>query len=387
MSLFGYELLFRNGQSDRAVFSDGAKATAQVMAAALMDVGLDKLVGPHLAFINFERNVLMDDLCESLPPSRSVLEILETVEPDPALMHRLERLRAKGYRFALDDFVCNEPYTPFLKFADFVKFDLQASDRPAIERALSVLSKYRLEFIAEKVETREQFEYCQKLGFPYFQGYFFCKPENVPAKPLPASRLAGIRLLAQLNKPEVGVQEVERLISQDVTLTYKLIRYINSALCSLERHVESVRHAIVLVGLRKIRVWASLMVFSGFGDRTSEAIITGVQRGRMCELLAEDLHFAQPETSFLVGMFSVLDAVLNRPLDQVLSMLSLSPDIVDALLNRKGELGAILRCVCAHEQRLWDEVRASVKLDPDVLDKAYLEAVTWATAARSAYFV
>lgn len=385
-SLLGYELLFRNGPNDHAVFSNGAQATAQVMAAALMDVGLSRLVGSDLAFINFERSMLMDTVCESLPPTRAVLEILETVEPDPALIKRLERLRAKGYKFALDDFVCNEPYTPLLQFADFVKFDLLASDRPSIETALSVLSKHRLEFIAEKVETPEQFEYCQKLGLQYFQGYFFCKPENVTAKPLPMNRLAGIRLLAQLNQPDVLVQELEKLISQDVTLTYKLIRYINSALCSLERPVESVRHAIVLVGLRKIRVWASLMVFSGFGDKTSETIITGVQRGRMCELLAEGLHFPHPETSFLVGMFSVLDGVLNRPMDQVLAMLSLSSEIVDALLKRQGELGSILRCVCAYEQRSWDEVRTSVRLDPDTIEKAYQDGVTWATAARSAYF-
>jgi c-di-GMP phosphodiesterase len=181
-TLLGYELLYRDGDTDRASFSDGARATAHVLVSTLIEIGMDDLVGRHLAFINFERTLLLSNHCESLPPERVVLEILEDVEPDEILMKRLEQLRSKGYRIALDDFVCAQRASPFLEFANFVKIDLSITDWALIEQTVDALSKYPLELIAEKVETREQFNRCKKLGFPYFQGNFFCRPQNITGK-------------------------------------------------------------------------------------------------------------------------------------------------------------------------------------------------------------
>jgi EAL and modified HD-GYP domain-containing signal transduction protein len=178
-TVLGYELLYRAGDTDHASFSDGARATAEVLVNMLLEIGMDELVGRHLAFINFERTLLLSSCCESLPPERVVLEILETVEPDELLLKRLAELRGKGYRIALDDFVCTQPFSPFLEFANFVKLDLSVTAWPAIEHAAEVLSKYPLEIIAEKVETREQFSRCKAMGFPHFQGYFFCRPQNM----------------------------------------------------------------------------------------------------------------------------------------------------------------------------------------------------------------
>ena len=181
-TVLGYELLYRDGDNDRALFSDGARATAHVLVNTLIEIGLDEVVGRHLAFINFERTLLLSKYCETLPPERVVIEILETVEPDTVLLRRLDQLRSKGYRIALDDFVCTQPYSPFLEFANFVKFDLSTTDWPTIEITAENLRKYPLELIAEKVETLEQFDRCKAMGFPNFQGYFFCCPQNICAR-------------------------------------------------------------------------------------------------------------------------------------------------------------------------------------------------------------
>ncbi len=377
MSVFGYELLFRDGDSNSASFPDGSGATAQVIVNTFMDIGLEEMVGRHLAFINFERKLLLDNYCESLPPERVVLEVLETVEADSAIMKRLDRLRSKGYRIALDDFVCSEPYSPLLEFADFVKFDLLATDEPAIDRALSIITKYPIKLLAEKVETRAVLKWCHDLGFRYFQGYFFCRPQNISQKRLPPNRLATIRLLAHLNKPNISIPELEEAISQDLSLSYKLLRYINSPMFSIDRHVESIRHATIMVGLEKMRVWASLIALSGFDNKTREVIVTGAIRARMCELLAITLRFLNPEQHFLVGLLSVLDAILDRPMQQVVSLLSLSDEINDALLNHNGELGAVLRCVQAYEHREWSKAQAAVPIVQEVIERTYREALTW----------
>jgi EAL and modified HD-GYP domain-containing signal transduction protein len=376
-TVLAYELLYRDGDTDRASFSDGARATAQVLVNSLMEIGMDELVGRQLAFINFERTLLLSNYCESLPPERVVLEILESVEPDAILLERLGQLRGKGYRIALDDFLCTQPFSPFLEFANFVKVDLSITDWPDIEHVAEVLSKYPLEMIAEKVETREQYNRCKAMGFPHFQGYFFCRPQNVSGRTLPVNRMAAIHLLTQLNNPGIQIHELEDAISQNVSLSYKLLRYINSAICGLDRHVESIRHATVLVGLEKMRVWASLIVFSGFEDTPRDVLVTGAMRARMCKRLAEALQVKHPERCFLVGLFSVLDAILDRPLDQIIASLSLSSDIAEALIHQKNQLGRILESVQAYERHDWKFVSASLQLQEETVRQIYVDALAW----------
>jgi EAL and modified HD-GYP domain-containing signal transduction protein len=375
--------LYRDGDSDRACFSDGARATAQVLVNTLMEIGMDDLVGRHLAFINFERTLLLSNHCESLPPARVVLEILEDVEPDKVLLKRLEQLRSKGYRIALDDFVCDQPASPFLEFADFVKIDLSITDWPVIEQTAEALSKYPLGLIAEKVETREQFNRCQKLGLPYFQGYFFCRPQNMTGRTLPINRMAAIGLLTQINNPNIQIHELEDAIGQNVALSYKLLRYINSAICGLDREVDSIRQATMLVGLEKMRVWANLIVLSGFDDNPRDLIVTGGVRARMCEKIAEALHLPHPERCFLVGLLSVLDAILDRPLDHILASLSLSSDVVEALLHQNNRLGEILESVRAYERKDWGAVSASLNLEEETVRLIYVDALAWSMRTLS----
>jgi EAL and modified HD-GYP domain-containing signal transduction protein len=265
----GYELLFRDSEKDAASFADGDHATAEVIVNAFMEIGLDEVVGKHLAFINFDRNLILAKYCECLPSERVVLEILETIRPDPQLVKKLQELRQLHYRFALDDFVRVEGFAPFLEVASFVKFDILAIEEGSLEQCIAAVRKYPVELIAEKVETQEQFERCKALGFDCFQGYFFWRPQLMTAAGPPVSRAAAIRLFIKLNNPDVDLKELEQAISQDVSLSYKLLRYINSAIYSLRRPVGSIGHALALLGQEKIRTWASLLVFfQPFGQFT-----------------------------------------------------------------------------------------------------------------------
>jgi EAL and modified HD-GYP domain-containing signal transduction protein len=382
MSVVGYELLFRNGNGEAATFGSGAQATAQVVVNSLMDIGLEEIVGSHshLAFINVEREVLLGDYCEALPHERVVLELLETVEPDAEIMRRLGTLRSKGYRIALDDFVFTSASAALLDLADYVKVDVLATDWNSVRSLLDAFRPRSFKLLAEKVETREQVERCRAAGFDLFQGYFFCRPQNLASTPIPANRLATLRLLALLNKPDIKIMELEAVISQDISLSYKLLRYINSAMCGLHRQVESIGHATVLVGLEKMRSWANLIILSGFEETAQEIIATGAIRARMCDQLANSMRLPHPEQYFLVGLFSVLDAMMDRPMPQLLSTLSLSDEINDALLEHKGKLGTVLRWVQEYERREWNDVEAQAQLAKQMMQETYRDAVNWSTS-------
>jgi EAL and modified HD-GYP domain-containing signal transduction protein len=385
MAELGYELLFRNSDKDQASFSDGDQATAEPTINTFMDIGLDAMVGPRMAFINFDRNLILGNYCDCLPRDRVVLELLEKSTPDPPLIGKLRALRTAGYTIALDDFSVKESSKPLLEVATFVKVDIAANDWAAVERSLAVARKHSAQLIAKKVETREQFNTCKVLGFDYFQGYFFCRPQLVEGRRLPVNRLATVRLITKVNNPNVSVKELEQAIGQDVSLTYKLLRYINSVGQSLSKPVSSIGHAIMLVGQQQIRTWASLILFSKFDDKPRDVVVTGAIRAKMCEYLSPSVGLANPDRSFFVGLLSVLDAVVNQPLEQIVPSLPLDDEIAEALLGRKGQLGAVLRCVLEYEKRNWREAQAAVNLSDDVIRDAYRKSVGWSLSTLNGF--
>ena len=376
MREFGYELLFRDSERDEAIFTDGEQATADILVNTFMDIGLNELVGKNLAFINFERNMILGSYCESLPRDRVVLEILETIIPDSILIEKLWKLRSKGYRIALDDFVCSES-AALLEVANFVKFDLLGNDWATLERVIPMVRQYPVQLIAEKVETAEQFEKCRELGFDYFQGHLFCRPQLMQGRKIPVSRLAAMRLIVKLNAAEVNVDELQKTISEDVTLTYKLLRYINSAMHSLARNVTSIRHAIMLVGQEKIRTWASLILLSSVEGKARDLVLTGAVRGRMCEDLAMTLGLPNPDRMFLVGLLSVLDGLLDQPMEEILASVPLDPPITDALRCQKGALGAVLRSVLEYEKRNWNCAESAANLPRETMSNSYQKSLAW----------
>ena len=371
---FAYELLFRSPGATRAVFSDPDLATAQVIVNSFMDIGLDRIVGAAPAFINVTQDFIVKNNCRSLPKDRVVFEILEDTVPDQQLFKALESLTEDGYHFALDDFAFGDRLRPLLKFCDYVKVDLRQINRDELAEQLRTLEGIKL--LAEKVETHEEYEFCRQMGFHYFQGYYFCKPNIVTGSKIAANKLSVFRLMSKLRDPNVNPRELEKIVGEDISLSYKLLRYINSAFLSLRRNIESVGHAVRMVGTDQIRMLASLLMLTSLDDKPRELVTISLIRARMCELLAMRLDVKNPETFFTVGLFSTLDAFLDCPMNEALSKLPLSDEIKAALLNREGSLGDILKCVLEYEQASMDEPRQK-KLDVGSVRNAYVESVSW----------
>jgi len=369
----GYELLFRNSSENRAIIGDPDLATAQVIVNSFMEIGLDKIVGSSLAFINVTREFILGGNCRSLPTDRVVLEILEDTIPDLELINALTELSAAGYRFALDDFDFGPQTRALIPFCDFVKVDLRAVQRARVEDQLRSLVNVKL--LAEKVETREEYDFCKRAGFDYFQGYYFCKPQIVHGTKIPTNKVSLFRLLAKLSDPEVSPRDIETVVSEDVSLSYRLLRYINSAYVGLKKKVDSVAHAVRMVGTEHIRRLASLIMLTSIDGKPRELVVLSLVRAKMCELLAMKMGFPHREAFFTVGLFSTLDAFLDCSMAEAMDKLPLSDEIHKALIQGTGRLGEVLQCVIAYEQTQLDP--RNIKLDSISLRNAYIESVGW----------
>lgn len=376
LKVVGYELLYRAGDVARAEIVNGDEATARVLLNSFVEIGLPKLVGPRTAFINLTRHFIVNE--DLLPPASEhvVLEVLEDIEVDDELIGAVSRLAARGYTIALDDFVYNDSLRPLVEVADIVKIDLRALDPAALSRHVALLTQYPVRLLAEKVETPDELNTCLELGFELFQGNFLCSSRNVYSRRLPANRMSILRLLAKLQRPQTTVDELEQIIAQDVTLSFKLLRYLNSAAFFGRREITSIRHAIVYLGERAVRTWASLIALAAIDDKPPELIATSLVRGRMCELLAGAARREEPAAAFIAGMFSVLDAIMDAPLPELLDELPLAEPIRDALLYHRGPFGDILENAVAYDRGEWDQVGCA-GLDPGEIGAFYVQAVQW----------
>jgi EAL and modified HD-GYP domain-containing signal transduction protein len=379
-----YELLFRGakGATD-ARFFDGDHATARVIIGAVVDVGLDNVVGTRDAFINCTEALLLGDTLASLPASRVVLEVLEDVRPSRKVLAAMESLASRGYRFALDDFEYRPELQPMLGYADFVKLDVMALGLDGVAEQMKHLEGYRGTIVAEKVETLAEQRRCEELGCHLFQGYFLQKPELVDSTSMAPSKQSILKLVSRVYDPEVDLGELERIISADVGLSYRILRIINSAYFHMPREVTSIRQAVALLGLRFTRMWVSLIAIADLGDAPAEVITGACVRARMCERLAEFSGTKDTDPYYISGLFSMLDAIVQRPLPEVVTALPLTREVHDALLGEPGPIAEALACVRSHEAGQWEGSRFS-KLDQSLVQQAYVEALRWARDARQA---
>ena len=383
VKVVGYEVLYRSTAVNSSTFKNGDAATASVSVNALLDIGLDTLVGPLPAFINCTRNILVQHMYEFLPAERVVLEVLEDIDPDEEVLAALTRARAKGYGIALDDFVLSERNAPFVAHADVLKVDIPRLNGDEIERHVQRLARPGLALLAEKVESHESFERCKKAGYGLFQGYFFERPQLMRGRRAPGDRMLLLRILARVQDPEVDLEEIERLVSANVSVTYKLLRYVNSAVVGAAEKIESIRHAIAMLGLERVRVCVVMLVLATFDDKPHELILTALVRARYCELLATAQRRERAQAYFTAGLLSVLDAFMDRPMDELVRELSISPELEAALLRREGPMGATLEIAVACERADWPRVQAS-GIDVEALRTAYLDALSWAGRTDSA---
>ncbi|HEY3380742.1 MAG TPA: HDOD domain-containing protein [Vicinamibacterales bacterium] len=380
--VYAYELLFRSGPENYfATGFDSEIPTSRVISNG-MSVGLGTLTDQKPAFVNFTHSALVDDFAFALSPRDVVIEILESVAADEAALAACRRLKVAGYRIALDDYVEEPERMAFVEFADFIKVDVLQT--PADSRG-SLARKYRTErchVLAEKVETRAALNEAAALGFQYFQGYFFARPVVMASKAIPGFRLNYLRLLQELNQAEIDLSRLEDVIKQEASITFRLLRRVNSAAYGFRVETSSIRHALVLLGEREIKTCATVWAMAEMArDQPFELVIVSTLRARLCEMLAAPAGLAaQGSDLFLVGMFSLLDVILEQPMDKIVSMLPLSPEIKQALLGQQNPLRAVLDCVTAYERGRWDEACAlasTAGFSEGALPSSYLEAIDW----------
>jgi len=375
-SIHGYELLFRDSENDFADVKDADEATAQVIVNTFMEIGLDEMVGPNAAFINVSPNFLLSDFCDALPADRVMLELLVPPFLDPKLVLRAKLLARAGYNIVVGDFAFHEKFSPLLEIASIVKLDYTSNTSKSLAEKILASKQRGLRTVVEKVERPDEFFLCKSLGADFFQGYFFCHPEFVKSTRLPLNRLTTLRLIGKLNDPNLTMNQLEESIRQDLSLSYKLIRYVGSAACGIRGQIQSIRHAAVLIGIDRLRIWASLILFSGIEEKLKELSIAAIVRARMCEKLAEEMKLKDADRFFLVGMFSLLDAMLNRPMKEIVESMNLSPEITQALVERKGPFSTVLNCVIAYERRDWPNVKCG-DLPQEAIRTAYVKAMAW----------
>ncbi|QOC21234.1 HDOD domain-containing protein [Wenzhouxiangella sp. AB-CW3] len=382
LEVYGYELLFRgSGQADQAEISGsagaGEAATSTVMLNSIMEFDLENLVGDRIAFFNLTREFLLAGTDLPFSSTNVGIEVLENSKVDDDLLNALEHLALLGYEIALDDFTWGPGADRLLSVASMVKLDIQDLDREELPRIVAELQNKQVKLVAEKVETHEEMEMCRRLGFDYFQGFFLCKPTTLSARRLPESKLNTLRLIAKLQEPDVTPAQLEEIIQHDVTLNYRLLRTVNSAYYGLAVKIRSISHAVVYLGIPTIRSWARLLVLSGLEDRPSELVRLALTRARMCQLLTENLSDEASEAAFTVGLFSLLDAMLDIPMDRILPQLPLDEPLIEALETRDGPYGRLLTAVTRYEQGEWDEIDHDL-YPVERLTSAYMEALAWA---------
>ena len=384
LTVIGYELLFRGGAAHgQPVIDSAEQATARVVVNSMTEIGLEELVGDRPAWVNLTRDFLLGGMTHALPAERVMLEIVEDQLVDDQLVARVAELRQQGYRFALDDFDMDTCSDALLGLTDVVKLDVLALGREGLRNMIARLRPYALTLAAEKLETREDYDFAVELGCELFQGYFFCRPELVRGRRIDADRLRLLEVLAALQDASVDLHTLEAIIVRDVGLSYRLLRYINSAFFGLRQPVRSIGQALALLGLESLRRWASLSMFAGIVGKPAELTVTALIRARFCELAgAHLLDRANSAELFTLGLFSVIDALMDIPLGEVLDRIPFPQDMRDALISHDGDKGLLLACITALEVGDVDHAETII---PNV-NELYLAALAWANHAQHPLF-
>ena len=382
--VYAYEILFRSGLKNAFDPNlDGNIATQSVMVGAMLDFGMKKLVSNRKAFINFTEQNLLNRAPKLLPPENVVVEILENVQPTPEILEAVQELKEFGYKIALDDFVLSPGYEPLIEMADVIKVDFRITTDPEERQKLREILPKHVRLLAEKIETEEEFRQAVEFGYVLFQGYFFCKPTVLHQKRLTSNALSRMRLIKEVNRQDVDFSSVTGVISSDTNLVHKLLTYINSAGIGLTNHVSNLKQATVLLGTSGVRRWVTLISLQTFSeDKPPELFTLSLLRAKFCELIAQDLKRSgvTPDTGFLLGIFSLLDVLLNLPMDEVLKEVALADDLNAALLGEDNDLRHLLDLVIAYEQGDWDKVISYcelLKLSPDRMKPTYDAVLEW----------
>jgi EAL and modified HD-GYP domain-containing signal transduction protein len=383
-NVHGYELLFRSGPASTVFDGDGNAATRTVLDNTVI-FGLERLTGGLLAFVNCTQEALLERLVMVLPPAHTVLELLETLEPTDELLMACRELKAHGFRLALDDFVWRPGWEAFVALADYVKVDLSTTSRT--ERAELIrnlrggLDRARAQLVAERVETDADLKMARDEGFTLFQGYYFCRPVLMGNRDIPANRLVHLEILLALRAQPLDISRISRLVKRDAALTYRLLRMVNSPTYGLGQVVRSIQSALVLVGDEMFRRVAMLAIWNDLrGNQPSEILRMAFLRGKFCELAAA-VTGQDPTEQYLLGVLSLLPAMLNVSMESIAKAMPLRGEVRDALLGQSNTVRTILDWLAHYELGRWencDQVAQAAGLRDESLPHLYAEALQWA---------
>jgi EAL and modified HD-GYP domain-containing signal transduction protein len=378
----GYELLFRAGPE--TVFrGDGDHATRTMLDNTVI-FGLDKLTGGVPAFVNCTSESLIGNMVHVLPSGMTVLEILESLDPTPELIAACRKLKVEGFRLALDDFTWKPGFDPLVEMADYVKVDFLLSGPHERKELLQRLRGVTVALIAEKIETQEEFKQACAEGFTLFQGYYFFRPALLKNRKIPANRLSHIEILQALRSDVFDLRRLTQLLKRDASLTYRLLRLVNSPMCAIRQEVNSIQAALLAVGEDAFRHIAMLAIASEFNaGQPAEILRIAFVRGRFCELTAAGCAL-DPTEQFLLGMMSLLPAMMRLPVEELVPALPLRSEIREALKGNANPERILLQWLEFLEQGDWDACDAIIQkegLNSSEIYRCYAEAMVWAEAA------
>lgn len=382
-NLFAYELLFRDGVENVFPDIDGDEATSRMIAGSQFNFGLDDFLGDKPGFINFTLDTLIKKYPSMLPKDQVVIEILETVQPGKRLLTECQQLKDQGYTIALDDYIHQPVWRHFYPLIDIIKIDFRETSQETIEEILEATAGFpNIKLLAEKVETIEEFQSALNMGFSYFQGYFFSKPEMLQSKALSPAQMTLAELLYETSKAEMDLVKITQIFERDVNLSYKLLRYSNSAVFKRRSEIETIKQALVVLGQVELKKFLSVLFTAQVSsEKPAELMRLAMTRARFAEGIAGLHRKTDTGKAFLTGMMSLIDAILDEPMSSVLSKLPLAKEIKDALVGEPGILGEYLNLVKYYEQAQWQPANALIEkfglANANVPD-AYHEAVQWA---------
>ena len=382
--LVAYELLYRSNQAEnRATGTSSTQMAADTLVRTLLSMGLDRVTGGKTAFVNVSREVLLSEQFQVLDPGSVVIELLESIACDVETQPACAALVQRGYTLALDDFVYQPSYDPLLRLARVVKLDVLGLPVETLRENIYRLRPFDVHCLAERVETAEVHAQCMELGFELFQGYFYARPEILSGRELPMQQANIIRLLNLLRNSDASDMQVEEAFRNDMMLSFKLLRIVNSAALG-GMGIESIKHAVQLLGRGALHRWLSLLLISSLTTSSgvqNELVTVAMQRARFCELIAEARGRRRDGgTLFMAGLFSLLDALLRKPMAEILSQVDLTSELRDVLLHRTGPYAPTVKLVEAYEAARWDEMMdeaRSLELPISDVPELYAQAVEW----------
>jgi EAL and modified HD-GYP domain-containing signal transduction protein len=384
LKTFGYELLFRGGLDNIFPNIDGDTASSSVLSNSFLCIGLDQLTGNRKAFINFTQNLLLKEVPCLFSPQLLFSEILENIEPDEALIAAVRRMTAKGCQFALDDFSFHEMATPLIRHVSIIKIDVQQTPIAKAKELIDHFAGQPIRFLAEKVETYEEFAQALQCGFSLFQGYFFSRPETIQERSIAPSKIHMLQIIREVNREDADIDRLETLIKTDLSLSYRLLKYLNSAYFNRPIKIQSIKEAILFLGLSEVKKLVMLIATAKLAEsKPNELIRLSIMRAKLCEV-AGQLSGYEGDSSelFLLGLFSLMNAILDRDMERIVGQLPLSDALKRALIREEGRLGCYLKLIRCYERGQWD---ACPDFSPEcrpikMTIEQYTSAIGWADA-------